>query len=224
MGIGSGLGSFAAAMEASDLARRKREYEQRKYEEQVEQDAIVASPRGAYTDMTPVEVANSTMSSARPAAKAIQQASGYKPPEDKAVKTNVERMTDSWMPKITGKNVLMEGVQDEVKEYAYPVMKKYGLTIKDGYRKTIGKGATDSQHLLGNALDVEWRHIPKEKRAGIINEFKKAGFKGFGVGPTSLHIDRRKNPAAWSYYGGTPTGVGGTMPSYATDVLKGWYR
>jgi len=44
MGIGSGLGSFAAAMEARDR-RRKEQY-------------LNESPKGAYTNLTPAEVAN----------------------------------------------------------------------------------------------------------------------------------------------------------------------
>ena len=127
-------------------------------------------------------------------------------------------VSDDEIPQITGRNVTMEGLHPDIGKYAYPIMNKHKLTIVDAFRKTQGNGAKNSQHLHGNAMDVAWSHIPDDKRGAIIQEFKDSGFTGFGVGPTSLHIDRRKSPASWSYYGGTATG-GGKMPKYARGVL-----
>jgi len=192
----------------------------------------VDQPKGMYTGNNPETVKTSEV---KPTDTNYTNAL----PEVPVVKKNViainptipsegvppSKVPDGWLPKITGKNVLMEGQHPDVGTNAYPIMKKHGLTIVDAYRKTAGGGASKSQHLHGKALDVAWGHIPESKRAAIIQEFKDSGFTGFGVGPTSLHIDRRdaKKRASWSYYGGTATG-GGRMPKYAQGVLSGTYR
>ncbi len=124
-----------------------------------------------------------------------------------------------YTPMITGKDVDLEHVRDDVKRQAYPIMKKYGLGVKDGYRATAGGGAKKSQHLHGNALDVTWTGRSIAEKQQIIRDFRNAGFKGFGIGHNTIHIDRRKNPASWSYIGGTATG-GGYMPRWAAEALR----
>jgi len=126
-------------------------------------------------------------------------------------------------PEITGKKVDVARVRSNVKKSAYPIMNKYGLTIKDGFRTAPGAGAKGSQHLHGNALDVEgWNTLSITQKQDIIREFKAAGFNGFGVGENTLHVDMRKHPASWSYYGATDqTGKGGIMPTWAAEAIGG---
>jgi hypothetical protein len=122
----------------------------------------------------------------------------------------------------------LRGVRQSVIATAVPILEKYGLNIVDregaGYRNpnAPSNGAKNSQHHTGNALDINWAGTDKQTRTAIIRDFKAAGYKGFGVGPTSLHIDRRKNPASWSYYGTkSHTGKGGIMPNWAAQALRG---
>ena len=133
----------------------------------------------------------------------------------------VERAKDitGWAPSISGKNVDLAHVRRDVKDTAYPVMKKHGLSVIDGFRYTPGNGANNSQHLHGNALDVSWAGKTVEEKVAIIKDFKAAGFKGFGIGNNTIHVDRRNRAASWSYIGGTQKG-GGWMPKWAAQALR----
>lgn len=119
------------------------------------------------------------------------------------------------------------GLLSKVTDAANPILKKYGLNIISGYRdpeqnKAAG-GAKNSQHMHGTAIDINWRDMPTETRVAVMNELHNAGFKGFGVGPGSLHVDMREAPASWSYYGASDqTGTGGVMPNWAASTIKGW--
>ncbi len=116
-----------------------------------------------------------------------------------------------------------EKLSPDVVQAAEPVLQKYGLKVKSGYRdpehnKRVG-GAPKSQHLSGNAIDIDWADKSEAERQAIIKDLRAQGFTGFGVGPTSLHAD--KGPQrSWSYYGGTSTG-GGKMPRWAAEALSG---
>ena len=122
-------------------------------------------------------------------------------------------------PRITGKNVVMSNLNPVMTKAAYPIMNKYGLTIKDAFRHTPGAGVSNSRHLSGNALDVTWIGKSIKDKQAIIREFRTAGFNGFGVGNTTLHIDMRGTKASWSYIGGTPHG-GGKMPAWAAQAIR----
>jgi len=141
----------------------------------------------------------------------------YKPPKP-AVSSRMGSIA-GYEPRITGKNVDLRNVRTSVKDAAYPILKKYNLGVKDGFRATPGGGAKKSQHLDGNAIDVTWAGKSTAEKIEIIKDFKAAGFRGFGIGENTIHIDRRKNPASWSYIGGSATG-GGWMPKWAAQALR----
>ena len=77
------------------------------------------------------------------------------------------------------------------------VKKRY--FIFSGYRdekmnKTAG-GVSNSQHIKGNAIDL-W--VPMNEREAFYKAAKEAGFKGFGWGSRSVHIDMGKR-RWWTY-------------------------
>jgi len=79
---------------------------------------------------------------------------------------------------------------------------KYGLTINSGYRDakknaSVG-GAKNSQHLKGNAYDLNVSHLPLAKRRSLIQELQARGIGGIGVGFNSIHADIG-DKRYWSY-------------------------
>ena len=77
------------------------------------------------------------------------------------------------------------------------VKKRY--YIFSGYRdekrnKKVG-GVRGSQHMKGNAIDL-W--VPVNEREAFYKAAKEAGFKGFGWGSRSVHIDMGKR-RWWTY-------------------------
>jgi len=56
-------------------------------------------------------------------------------------------------------------------------------------------GVSNSQHLKGNAIDL-W--VPINEREAFYKAAKEAGFKGFGWGSRSVHIDMGKR-RWWTY-------------------------
>lgn len=69
--------------------------------------------------------------------------------------------------------------------------------------KEVG-GVANSQHLRGNAVDL-W--IPMQYRSEFYDAAKLAGFKGFGWGNRSVHIDFGKK--RWWTYNDKGKAVGG---------------
>lgn len=80
------------------------------------------------------------------------------------------------------------------------------VRINSGYRtpsrnKAV-RGSPRSQHLDGNAFDIDtvgWTH---EQRRDLILYARKLGFNGIGIAPTFIHIDMAPRVAAWIYVGG----------------------
>jgi len=77
----------------------------------------------------------------------------------------------------------------------------YKLPLTSSYRceshnKAVG-GAPGSKHLTGEAFDIFVRN--HQEMSIIIQAAKKAGYRGFGIGETLLHIDLRKRNARWFY-------------------------
>lgn len=61
--------------------------------------------------------------------------------------------------------------------------------LRDERRNRLAKGAKASQHIEGNALDLDVSGMPKEKRIEIIRAASAMGFTGIGVYENSIHID-----------------------------------
>ena len=59
-------------------------------------------------------------------------------------------------------------------------------------------GATGSQHLSGNALDINTAGMTEAQKQAVIQDAVNNGAKGIGwYNPNSMHVDFRQTPAAW---------------------------
>lgn len=102
------------------------------------------------------------------------------------------------------------------------------LTINSAYRDPAHNakvgGANKSQHIHGNAYDVDVSQLSREERLGLIEQARAAGFQGVGVYDNSLHFDVGPSRAWGSDYTrnslpewaggavGAPVGHGGQTP------------
>src|SRR5690606_3610129 len=85
------------------------------------------------------------------------------------------------------------------------------VTVNSGYRDprhnaSVG-GARRSQHVLGNAVDINVRGLTDEQKASILDTALEAGAKGIGLysSGNTIHLDTRGMPAVWSdSYKGIP--------------------
>lgn len=110
------------------------------------------------------------------------------------------------------------------------------IGINSGYRSptTNAKagGASRSQHLHGNAVDIDISRLSPADRTALLDlAIEKGNVKGVGVYPSgnSLHIDTRGNPKAWGpsprgkYSGLSPKELN-QLPEWAQDSIKGMYQ
>lgn len=110
------------------------------------------------------------------------------------------------------------------------------IGINSGYRSptTNAKagGASRSQHLHGNAVDIDISRLSPADRTALLDlAIEKGNVKGVGVYPSgnSLHIDTRANPTAWGpsprgkYSGLSPKELN-QLPEWAQDSIKGMYQ
>lgn len=94
------------------------------------------------------------------------------------------------------------------------------LDIISGYRDPARNarvgGASRSQHLSGNAVDISLKGKTPQERDSIINHFlSDPAVNGFGVYGDSIHIDTRQGPRA--YWG--PSYGAESFGSVAPDLL-----
>jgi len=54
-------------------------------------------------------------------------------------------------------------------------------------------GVEKSQHVNGLAIDIDVTRLTETERQLLIKELINHGFKGIGVGPTTIHADMRPN-------------------------------
>jgi hypothetical protein len=86
------------------------------------------------------------------------------------------------------------------------------LTVTSAYRdpkrnEQVG-GANNSQHMHGNAYDVDVSHLSYEDRIALADQAWAAGFRGIGFYDNSMHFDVA-DPRAWG-------------PSYSSDSIPDW--
>jgi hypothetical protein len=109
-----------------------------------------------------------------------------------------------------------------------------GLEVVSGYRDPARNarvgGAKGSQHIQGNAIDINIEKLSDEDRARVIETAYKAGARGIGIYPggRSLHFDVRETPTAWGANPAAPySGVSdpNAYPPWArttlTQLLRG---
>ena len=91
------------------------------------------------------------------------------------------------------------------------------LSITSGYRSpehnTRVKGVKGSQHLHGNAFDIDARGMSIPQRQELIRAARKAGFRGIGVYENSLHFDVGGD-RAWG-----PDYHRGSLPAWAEEAV-----
>ena len=99
------------------------------------------------------------------------------------------------------------------------VQQQFGnLPINSGYRSpshnaAVG-GARGSQHMQGNAVDVDVSGKSIAERLAIINAASKAGIKGIGVYKNALHFDVGSK-RAWG-----PSYHRGSVPAWAEEAIQ----
>lgn len=90
------------------------------------------------------------------------------------------------------------GVFDSLTKLGIP-----GLEVVSGYRdperNARAGGAKGSQHLHGNAIDINIANLTPEQRQQVLDAGIAAGARGIGIYPggKALHLDVRETPAAW---------------------------
>ncbi|MER8967726.1 D-Ala-D-Ala carboxypeptidase family metallohydrolase [Mesorhizobium sp. M0808] len=85
--------------------------------------------------------------------------------------------------------------------------------FRDPERNAAAGGAKRSQHMDGNALDIDVRGMPIADRVRLIETASAAGFTGIGVYNNAIHIDL----GARRYWG--PSHSAESLPSWAADVI-----
>jgi uncharacterized protein YcbK (DUF882 family) len=58
-------------------------------------------------------------------------------------------------------------------------------------------GTSNSQHLLGKAVDISTRGYTSEEKYRMLIEAARIGFTGIGIYDTFIHLDVRDRPAFW---------------------------
>lgn len=80
------------------------------------------------------------------------------------------------------------------------------------HNRRVG-GAKGSQHLQGNALDIDTAGMTDDERVALIQRAREAGFGGIGLYDTSLHFDVGPT-RAWG-----PDFTSATVPNWARETL-----
>ena len=113
----------------------------------------------------------------------------------------------------------MDGVEPVVIDRFRQLQNSFGRTIpvvsgfRDKTRNAKAGGAKHSQHIEGNALDLDVSDLSHEQRVDLIRRASAAGFTGIGVYANSLHVDvggRR----AWG-----ASHHGDSVPAWAKDAI-----
>lgn len=116
-------------------------------------------------------------------------------------------------------HVDLDGVKPIVLNRFEALQNQWGrpLPINSGHRDKVynkrAGGADKSQHIHGNALDVDVSSYSKEERQQLIAMASAMGFTGIGVYNNALHFDMGDR-RAWG-----PTYKGDSVPGWAKDAI-----
>ena len=117
--------------------------------------------------------------------------------------------------------LVMAGVKHEVIDRWEKTQGDLGFQIpvvsgfRDQSANAAAGGANKSQHMHGNALDLDVRRLSIAERIRVIVYAKANGFTGIGVYPNSIHIDIGPT-RAWG-----PDHHHGSIPSWAHKAIYG---
>jgi len=99
-----------------------------------------------------------------------------------------------------------------------------GLSINSAFRSptynaNVG-GANKSQHINGNAIDIDISRLNPEQKTKVLEEAVRLGVRGVGIYPSgnSLHLDVRETPALW---GGNPSNA---YAGHGPELAPEWAR
>lgn len=113
------------------------------------------------------------------------------------------------------------GLQPRVTELLTGLESAYGqpLNVTSGYRSpernaAVG-GAKGSQHMHGNAVDIDVSGMSTDERRKLIELAQAQGFTGVGIYDNSLHFDTGAE-RAWG-----PSYRRDSVPSWAADLVGG---
>jgi len=113
----------------------------------------------------------------------------------------------------------LKGVRPELQEKLGSLQQSFGkeLPINSGHRDPkhnakVG-GAKKSQHMHGNAVDLDVKHLSKEERVELIRQASAQGFTGIGVYNNAIHLDMG-NRRSWG-----PTHSASSVPGWAKGVI-----
>ena len=119
----------------------------------------------------------------------------------------------------TGGHVDMDRVNKPVLDRFTALQRRWGsgLPVSSAYRSPeynakVG-GAKKSQHMHGDALDIDLAEMPPEKRLRLINMASEAGFTGIGIYDNSIHLDMGGR-RAWG-----PSRSSDSIPKWAKTVI-----
>lgn len=94
------------------------------------------------------------------------------------------------------------------------------VRINSGYRSATKNaavgGAKQSQHIHGNAMDIDVSGYSIEERKRIIQSLSANGITGLGIGSNIIHADMGSR-RAWGY---ANSAGGGAVPKWAAEVIS----
>lgn len=157
-----------------------------------------------------VDVLSAMATNAREASKAATGAASSAPGVSKR------------LPLVTGTQpgrqpLQMKGVQGVVLDRWEQVQGAFGkqLTVvsaaRDAETNKAAGGAKDSQHLHGNALDIDVSGLDLGERRRLLEIASAMGFTGIGIYNNSIHLDMRKDKKVWG-------------PSHSYDSVPAWAK
>ncbi len=110
----------------------------------------------------------------------------------------------------------LQNVKPEIVDKLASLQQQFGreLPINSGFRDRghnakVG-GAKGSQHIHGNAVDLDVRELSKDERVELIRQASAMGFTGIGVYNNAIHLDLG-NRRSWG-------------PSYGSDSVPKWAK
>ncbi len=156
-----------------------------------------------------------------------QQLAGRPIAEQERIAREVERQATAATAPNPENERRLQGVSDATRRMWDGLSATPGLpalTITSAHRtreqNAAAGGATNSQHIHGNALDLDTKNLTDEQKAQVLAAAIANGARGIGIYPSgAMHIDTRATPTLWG-----PMGFGGArieqFPAWARPHLQ----